>query len=317
MNERLPTVRDRQPCKVRGRVFLVGCPRSGTTLLQTLLGSHSQIHSLPETHFFRNLLHAGERSRSDPVAARRKRLARGLQNWRRQAALSLGWVGGHRGHKAWRAMPELTGEPPPDLRGLAAYRLHAHISRFGALLDRQCLMAGKHLWLEKTPDHLFYIAHIQRHFPAARFIHILRDGEEVVASLYHAAQRYAPWRPYLEIDRGIDRWNRALAESLSWRFHPQHLLVRYETLVADPQCALARILRFLDCPDERGICTGYARTAERLVRADEPWKRGNFAALADRRKFHALFDSEQQHRIVAGLEGPDWNVLARLPQVLA
>lgn len=302
---------------VPGQAFLVGCPRSGTTLLQTLLGSHSKIHSFPETHFFRNLLRAEDGRRSGPVAMRRKRLTRGFQNWRRKTAVSLGWVSGRRGNKAWRSMPELTEEPPPDLRGLAAYSLYAHISRFGALLDRQCLMAGKQLWLEKTPDHLFYIAHIQRYFPTARFIHIMRDGEEVVASLYHAAQRYEPWRPYLEIDRGIDRWNRALAESLSWRFHPQHLLVRYETLVVEPQRTLTRILRFLDCPDERGICAGYARTAERLVRVDEPWKRGNFDALANRRKFHHLFDSEQRHRIVANLDGLDWNVLARLPQVLA
>ncbi|MGL6135938.1 MAG: sulfotransferase, partial [Planktothrix sp.] len=38
------------------RLFLVGCPRSGTTLLQSLLAAHSQIASFPESQFFRCLL---------------------------------------------------------------------------------------------------------------------------------------------------------------------------------------------------------------------------------------------------------------------
>lgn len=200
---------------------------------------------------------------------------------------------------------------------MASFHTKAHAIRFGELLDHQCLMAAKRIWLEKTPDHLFYVAQIQRYFPTARFLHILRDGEEVVASLYQAAERYAPWRPFLDIDRCIDRNNRALAESLRWRFHPQHLLVRYETLIVDPQKTLARVLHFLDCAYEPEICNRYAQAAGRLMRVDEPWKLGNFDALANRRKFHKVFDSDQQHRIFTGLNRPDWNVLARLPQVLA
>lgn len=304
--------------RIQARVFLVGCPRSGTTLLQSLLGAHSQIHSLPETHFFQQLFHTEESRRLlDPTLARRKRIWRGLQERRRGIAVALGWVGGHRSRKAWEGAPELTAGAAPDLRGIASFRTKAHAIRFGALLDHQCLMAAKRIWLEKTPDHLFYIAHIQRYFPAARFLHILRDGEEVVASLYRAAERHEPWRPFLDIDRCIDRNNRALAESLRWRFHRQHLLVRYETLIADPQNTLERVLRFLDCPYEPGIHNRYAQAADHLVRADEPWKRGNFDALSNRCKFHDVFDGDQQRRIATALHRPDWNVLARLPQVLA
>ena len=35
------------------RVFIVGCPRSGTTLLQAMLASHETVYSFPETHFFK------------------------------------------------------------------------------------------------------------------------------------------------------------------------------------------------------------------------------------------------------------------------
>ncbi|MEQ8960988.1 MAG: sulfotransferase [Coleofasciculus sp. C2-GNP5-27] len=41
---------------LKERIFLVGCPRSGTTLLQSLLAAHPQIASFPESHFFRHLI---------------------------------------------------------------------------------------------------------------------------------------------------------------------------------------------------------------------------------------------------------------------
>ena len=48
---------------VSTRVFLVGCPRSGTTLLQCLLAANSHLASFPETHFF-------ERMQMDVAAAK-------------------------------------------------------------------------------------------------------------------------------------------------------------------------------------------------------------------------------------------------------
>ncbi|NJL67494.1 MAG: sulfotransferase [Microcoleus sp. SM1_3_4] len=39
------------------RIFLVGCPRSGTTILQSLLASHPEIISFPESKFFHYLLY--------------------------------------------------------------------------------------------------------------------------------------------------------------------------------------------------------------------------------------------------------------------
>jgi hypothetical protein len=44
------TIQARFPLQ-RTRLFLVGCPRSGTTLLQSLLAAHPQIASFPESHF--------------------------------------------------------------------------------------------------------------------------------------------------------------------------------------------------------------------------------------------------------------------------
>ena len=58
-----------------GRVFLVGCPRSGTTLLQSLLAAHSQVASLPCTE--RAIVYPAV-SLAAEIAAVLSRLQRGL-----------------------------------------------------------------------------------------------------------------------------------------------------------------------------------------------------------------------------------------------
>lgn len=304
---------------ILARAFLVGCPRSGTTLLQSLLSAHSAIHSLPETHFFQNLLHSQEHRRLGHAhQPPHRRWRRHLQACRRSAMAACGWVSAGRSRRSWAAIPELAGMlATRPLAGLQAYRLSAHVGRFVDALDQRSLQTGKRIWLEKTPDHLFYAAQIQRHVADARILHIVRDGEEVVASLYRAAQDYPAWQPFLDIERAADRWNRALAESLSWCGHRHHLLVRYETLLADPVRTLSRVLRFLECADESGIWERHARVARDLIRADEPWKRANFGALTDRRKFLDTFTPTQRLRIRSMLQRPDWWSLSQLPQVVA
>ena len=37
-------------------VFIIGSARSGTTLLQSMLASHPEVYSFPETHFFRGTI---------------------------------------------------------------------------------------------------------------------------------------------------------------------------------------------------------------------------------------------------------------------
>ena len=38
------------------RTFIVGVARSGTTLLQSMVGNHDDIATFPETHFFRKTI---------------------------------------------------------------------------------------------------------------------------------------------------------------------------------------------------------------------------------------------------------------------
>lgn len=281
---------------VRRRVFVVGCPRSGTTLLQSLLHAHRDIHSLPETHFFQRLLACEELRQCRQSLPRSKAMQREWRERRRRLLAAAGWVDARRAQRAWSQLHEagLDARPP---QGLDAWRLPAQVHAFVAAMDRHCLGACKTAWLEKTPDHLYYVDAIQRHLPEARFVHVIRDGEEVVSSLYRAAQSYPPWRPYLDLDRCVSRWRRAVAESLRWRDDPRHHLVRYEDLALAPRDTVSRTLAFLGCDEDAGLWARHRRTAAQLITAGEPWKRGNLDPIVPRRHFQATFDQDQQRRI--------------------
>lgn len=297
------------------RVFLVGCERSGTTLLQSLLAAHSNIHSVPETHFVKRLFR-NERAakRYEGPRAWFRRALRNVHALRRDIQARTGWIGERNAEAAWR---EVDGDPAKPSSFWSRHSARIHMRSFVDAMDAAARHAGKHVWIEKTPEHLFYVALIRRHVPEARFIHIVRDGGEVVASLNRLAQVYPEWRPYLDVTLAAERWNSAWRATSRWIGHPGHLVVRYETLLQAPRQVLARIVRFLDCQPEYDSWKRHPLVAGLLVRSDEPWKAGNFEDLHDCRKFPRSFDAATQASILDALERPGWNALARVHGVIA
>lgn len=296
-------------------VFLVGCERSGTTLLQSLLAAHSKIHSVPETHFVKRLFRAEKRPRL--ASARRnwpKSALRGMHVAGRNLLASAGWVSKRRAEAAWRGFDEGFEEA---LFFWEKHSVHAQMHHFVSAMDRTCLRTGKHIWLEKTPEHLFYIPQIQRHVPGVKFIHIVRDGPEVVASLNRLAKVYPQWQPFIDEAFAVERWNHAWRETQRWIGQQNHLIVRYETLLLARRRTLAKVLKFLDCDPESNLWKHFPDVARGLIRPDEPWKASNMQSMRDCRKFTKAFDRRKQTWIRDALDKLDWSTLSHLPWVIA
>ncbi|WP_214326985.1 sulfotransferase family protein [Nonomuraea sediminis] len=205
-------------------VFVIGCPRSGTTMLQLMLHSHPRMAVPPETRF---LVPAYERRRSfgdlrEPAA--REALARWIatdmstkfrelkidkQEFVRQAVQGPGTLGSVIG---------------------TAFRMYA---------DRFCAPR----WGDKRPSYVKQVDMLLRLFPDAQFVHLIRDGRDCVASLkempwysldsYHAVATWAE-----SIDAGV-----RLRESMP---DGTYYELRYEELTADPATELARLCHFLE-----------------------------------------------------------------------
>ena len=172
-------------------VFLVGCPRSGTTLLQNMLMAHSSITSFPESHFFTQGFGGNRLQRLQKNIKRGYHLHDTLLPWLDQVQAKL-HLSPHNLYSAWSRS--------------------SVIQQFAVQLDRWTAEQNKSLWIEKTPMHLDHMHQISRYLPDARFIHIIRDGHAVVASLYDVTRKHPEiWGGPRSLEESIAQWNRCIS----------------------------------------------------------------------------------------------------------
>lgn len=220
-------------------LFLCGSMKSGTTLLLELLDGHSELIALPGDSYF-----IGRISKDDPP-----------QPPLLQAALD-GWV---------KRMVNPTGQNPfwifgSDIQPYVEFRQYLQYwygkfpntwrsSVVSVVLSYYCANPVRpsvpKMWVEKTPGNEFRVDEIAQKFSGARFIHIVRDPRENLASLKRLyATRNWQWDPIGTADK--------LAESCRFADENQQRLGReryhvlnYEALTEDPGARMAEIARFL------------------------------------------------------------------------
>lgn len=216
-------------------LFLVGCPRSGTTLLQQILDRHPAVRVIPETAYFSTLVGLGK--------------------------------SGLRRH--WARMVEDLGVtvPPP------AGRLGWDARTARTYLDLAALVAGDDAaglaWFgDKTPDHLRVAIRIAGLLPEARFLALTRDGRDVAASL--AAVPWAPPHPGAGFAMWLDsrRHHRRLLAA-----HPERTCeLRFEDLVNRPATEIERVLAFLGLPPGAEPLLRTDGAARGIPARELPWK---------------------------------------------
>jgi hypothetical protein len=116
-----------------------------------------------------------------------------------------------------------------------------------AIWDEYMARSGKSWLVEKTPAHAFHILDILRVFPEARFIHLVRDGRDVAASIAHAGRTWNPGWP-TEIGRAAAMWrryNQAILAAWSAMRGETLFVMRYEDLLEEPARKLTELFTFV------------------------------------------------------------------------
>jgi hypothetical protein len=209
-------------------VFVGGCPRSGTTLLRTMLNSHPDLAIPHETR----ILIDGYRHRAEfgdlGSPENRRRLARWVVERRVSRYRQLT-------DDADELVERMVAAPPTIGSVLSAgFRLYA---------ERH----GKARWGEKRPSIVLNLDAIFAMFPDGQYINVVRDPRAVVASIRKVGKQHG-WGAH-GIPGGTDTWERSVRAADRWRRRlggDQFLELQYEHLVADPAAALGRIVEFLD-----------------------------------------------------------------------
>lgn len=211
--------------RVRNPIFIIGCARSGTTILANLIGQHrdvinwSELNDLWDPNGFPWHRSSGE---TPPI-------------WIDPVAYTARW---------WR-------DTEPRQREIRAL--------FGAYQT----LNGKPVIVNKTPLNTFRIPYLLQIFPAARFIHIIRDGRAVVNSYTRKQQYKMQTNPAAFDAAGLSSETGPLSETLAifWqtnidevdrqdaalKLSEQGMLLTctYEALCANPREELAAVARYM------------------------------------------------------------------------
>jgi len=100
--------------------------------------------------------------------------------------------------------------------------------------------SGKTVWADKTPENIRRVDFVWRHFPHARFVHMVRDGRDVACSL-----RRQSWMKRGSGDiiaRCATYWVERVSIGRVFTSDPRYAELRYEDLVRDPAATLRRLL---------------------------------------------------------------------------
>lgn len=243
------------------RIFVVGAPRSGTTLVQSLLATHSAVTSFTESHFFSRHFRLLP-GLSTPILTRDP--GPRLREFLAENATRLS--------RGDAALEEEAGRISSGRR-LGPFRTRAVAGRLLRVLDRLTVLRGHANWVEKTPRHLRYVPFLERVLGGgghARFVHVIRRGVEVVPSLHVASRDWE--RPY-DVQTCVRRWNADLRLSLARVASPTDHFVFYDELTSQPRAAVRRLLAALDLGWEPRMLESFDRSARRLVTSVETWKR--------------------------------------------
>jgi hypothetical protein len=201
-----------------GPIFVAGLERSGTSLIYAILASHDNIAMTRRTNLWTHFYNQyGDLSK-------RENFERCL-------------------HMMMRYKRLLVLEPNPNelreqfLQGEPSY------ARLFALLEEQYMRRmGKKRWGDKSLNTERYAEQIVAAYPDARILHMIRDPRDRYASVI---KRWKVRRG--GIGAGTAMWLESvkLAQENQRRFPQHYMIVRYETLVREPETTMQQICDFI------------------------------------------------------------------------
>ncbi|HEV7663248.1 MAG TPA: sulfotransferase [Chloroflexota bacterium] len=227
-------------------IFVVGCPRSGTTLIQCILSASSRAFSLPETHFFSGVLPAVGANVSTLLGPERVAAVRRAMDAEAELVLPDAFWADLR-----RRLPLTAGELFVEV-----------VEYFRPLPEVRAI--------EKTPRHVLALESIAAAFPDAVFVNVVRDPIDVASSLLGV-----PFESSRSVLSYAQRWTESIQAARAFsRVAPARIkTVLYEQLVHAAELHVRELSAFVDLPYEAAMLEEFGREAARNVGRGEAWKR--------------------------------------------
>ena len=203
-------------------IFVVGSPRSGTSILTWCLGQHPNIFPVPES------------------------------SWMGDFAVSIAvghQIGAARGDRSILSAMDIQED---ELFAIFGEGINNLILRHRKDLERKRQVTSeesepKGRWVDGTPEYSFHICGLRKLFPKALFIHLIRDVRSVVRSMlnFHLVAGHDLVNNEQE---AYDYWFRTVSSCLlaERAYGPRVVLrLRYSDLLNAPEIAMRSVLEFI------------------------------------------------------------------------
>jgi hypothetical protein len=258
-------------------IFVVGSPRSGTSILAWCLGHHPNIFPVPESNWMGDFAvnvaksyqvgaargifsilsamgisqdeffsHIGRSINTLILKHRgnldRKRLIIAVQRLLKEQGFYVGELTGQLDHATSEALRQYAISD--ETNGLSYSELVDSLRTPASHSDY------KTRWVDQTPEYSFHICGLRKLFPGALFIHIVRDVDSVVRSMLNF-HRIAGTNVVANEEEAYKYWLRTVRACLKAEeaFGPRVVRrLRYNTLVENPESTLRSLLDFLGEP---------------------------------------------------------------------
>lgn len=208
--------------------FIIGNPRSGTTLLRAILSYHPEVFVPPENGALGRMIRTFGTCRRHPwrvvVRAVLEEFSKGYEfsHWKVDV------------EEVKRAAEALPGEER-TLAGL----IHLIYRTYGSIHA-----PGKTRWGDKTAVNVPYLGKIGLVFPDSRYIHMVRDGRDSIASNVKAGFSGGGYIRAAYYWKDNVRKCRNFGEKISSQ--NRFFQFRYEDLVSSPEKTVSALCKFLD-----------------------------------------------------------------------
>ena len=235
------------------RVFILGNPRSGTSLLRIMLNNHAQIASPPECGFMHWWYKKYSNwSVNDSLDGRRVNeyvtdvlSSKKMEDWKLKSS-------------------HLT-----DLINLNKPQDYADLSELVYLSWAQKYRKTPSAIVDKNNYYIHHLKDLEKIWPSAKYIYLVRDGRDVACSYLNLSklETLSPYKPKLptsihDIAHEWIRNNQEIISFLEGRKNESYYSIRYEDLILNTKEELESLCRFLELPMDAKMLDYYLHNDE-------------------------------------------------------
>jgi sulfotransferase family protein len=220
-------------------IFVVGSPRSGTSILTWCLGQHPNIFPVPESNWMGDFAVNVAIAYQIGAARGERSILSAMEIPEDELFAGFG-----------QSINELILSHRKDLERKRQAAVRAWGPKGRWFQARSSASEPKNRWADGTPEYSLYICGLRKLFPNARFIHIFRDVSAVVRSMlnFHrvagtqlVANEKMAYKYWLRTVKACVKAEQAYGPNVVYR-------IRYSDLVENSESAMRSLLDFLEEP---------------------------------------------------------------------